>query len=414
MKKNGFTLVELLAVIMLLIIVVMIATYNLTKTYSTGKKRALLDEALVMSEGAINKYNDDRLDKDYKDDLYRGRTNVGKFRCYSIKTLIGQYVKKYDKKYTGSVEVCYGDGCEVKTKIWLTDGDKYLNGVEVDGYLDYSDISDTKLTEHFNSCGWDISEIKNEYLYNYTGKEEVFTSPNGGTYLVEVWGAEGGAAYFTHRACAGSDQNYEYLVGGKGGYSRVKVDLEPGHNLYINVGGKGSYFSSDEDVETPGGYNGGGKGNYYYGAGGGASSVAFKSGPLTNLELIDIVTVAGGGGGAYGSRGCDGYANGTNGGGNCSSYGVCFENGNYGFRDNAIGVGGGLYTSTSLQSHYGGTGYISNPVTYDGSTCYYTTDQSDTNRCSYSIDDDDNESDKEKPVTNGYKNGNGFVKIKKL
>ena len=43
-----------------------------------------------------------------------------------------------------------------------------------------------------------ITKLNNEYKYNYTGSEQVFTAPKSGTYQLETWGAQGGSADLTN------------------------------------------------------------------------------------------------------------------------------------------------------------------------------------------------------------------------
>ena len=59
-NKKGFTLVELTAVIILLVVIITMATLNYMSSYNNGKISSFVDEAFVISEGAINKYSDDR------------------------------------------------------------------------------------------------------------------------------------------------------------------------------------------------------------------------------------------------------------------------------------------------------------------------------------------------------------------
>ena len=133
----------------------------------------------------------------------------------------------------------------------------------------------------------------------YSGDEELYIANETATYILEVWGAQGG--------------NGNTFTGGLGGYSYGEIDLNAGDVLYVNVGGKGKTATYGNGVS--GGYNGGGsayanQNGAQYGAGGGASHIATKSGVLADLSSYqsDVLIVGGGGGGAgyYGSGGCDG------------------------------------------------------------------------------------------------------------
>lgn len=341
-NKKGFTLVELLSVLILLIVLVTIAILNLMPTLDKSKKKAFIDEAYVMSEGVMNKYNDDRIAKNYSSDMFHGRNATRK--CYPIKTLIGKYVNKNDDDYHGSIEVCSSDDCTYTTKLWLTDGEYYLNGVAVNDELTFNDIDDGSLTDYFDSCGIDLSLSSSDeaWFFDYIGYEQVFIVPEDGTYALRSWGAQGGNR------------------GGKGGYAYTEVDLKAGDILYVNVGAAGTYKTYSQTATVEGGYNSGGSSNYNYGGGGGATYITLKPGSLSGMDLKDILEVAGGGGG-----GADAGNNATNGGGHCNSNSsVCFESGNYG-RVDIIGAGGGIYTSKTCSS-CGGSGYIGNPITKNG------------------------------------------------
>lgn len=115
--------------------------------------------------------------------------------------------------------------------------------------------------------------------YYYTGKEEVYTVPYSGTYVIEAYGAFGG------------DVGLAY--GSRGCNINGKIHLDAGDKLYINVGGPGG-------SGTVGGYNGGGDSNYKYtGSGGGATSISYNSGVITKsgYDPNSLIMVAGGGGG---------------------------------------------------------------------------------------------------------------------
>lgn len=124
---------------------------------------------------------------------------------------------------------------------------------------------------------------KTLYDYSYTGDEQVFTVSVSGTYKIELWGASGG--------------NIDKYLGGKGGYTAGKINLEKDNKLYIYVGGAGS------DSDYSGSYNGGGiifDGQIAYGRnGGGATDIRLVNGSWDNFNsLKSRIMVAAGGGGA--------------------------------------------------------------------------------------------------------------------
>ena len=431
-NKKGFTLIELISVLILLIVIVIIATLNFMPSFEDSKKNALIDEARIMSQGVLNKYADDRLSKTYYSDVFASR-NAHK-RCYTLKSLFGRYVQKDNsKKYSGSIEVCTDDNCEYRTKIWLTNGDYYINGAIVDENLDLNNVDDEKDTTYFNSCGVDISNIDYEWIFDYSGQEETMTIPLDGIYAIETWGAEGGSTYVR-----GIEPLFLHFTtwrapGGYGGYSYTETELKQGDTLFVSVGGKGPYTLYQVDAIGEGGFNGGGKVNYHSAGGGGATHVATKSGSISQLNIDDILVVAGGGGGGTEHvNDSDGVYVGTHGGGYCNSdASVCFGSGVYGKND-GLGAGGGLYTTGGNPYDYesyractgsfcwyrpgsdmrlayrGGTGYIGNPRTTNGIMATYSP------RNTY-----DGEYTKtiaalgvsEQPLALNAKMGNGYAKI---
>ena len=438
-NKKGFTLIELISVLIVLIVIVTIATLNLMPTFEDSKKQALVDEAFVMSEGVLNKYADDRLSKNYYSDVFLSRNSTK--RCYPVKSLIGAYVQKDNaKRYSGSIEICTADNCEYKTKIWLTNGDYYINGSIVDENLDFEYVSNVKESQYFESCGVDISNIDYEWFFDYSGNEETLTIPKDGTYALESWGAQGGNSYYV-----GIEPGFYGFVrwtntGGKGGYAYTEVDLKQGDTLYVRVGGQGSYNLHQKDAVGPGGFNGGGKANYHVAGGGGATSIALKSGSIDQLKIKDILEVAGGGGGSTGTYmdDADSAFDGGYGGGHCGGTywgrtGVCNGSGVYGKND-GLGAGGGLYTTGGASLVYdfiprsvagisywrpgynfermnaicGGTGYIGNPITKNGIMAAYETASPNDGEFTKTIS---TSSSSEDPIKETAKEGNGYAKI---
>jgi hypothetical protein len=174
---------------------------------------------------------------------------------------------------------------------------------------------------------YNLSKIIPVANFDYTGGVQSYTVPLSGTYKLEVWGAQGGNAYW---------QNSVSYNGGKGGYSYGYITLIGGKDIFICVGGRGE-DAKDPTVAQSGGYNGGGNGQYVTlkncnnASGGGATHVAITNnrGVLSNYNAYqsEIILVAGGGGGGgkhndinYGETGEYGY--GGNGGGKDGSSGT--------------------------------------------------------------------------------------------
>ena len=70
----------------------------------------------------------------------------------------------------------------------------------------------------------EITTTVGVYEFPYTGREELLNIPCSGSYLIEVWGAQGG--------------NGGSRSGGMGGYSKGMISLEKDEVLYVYVGGR--------------------------------------------------------------------------------------------------------------------------------------------------------------------------------
>ena len=166
----------------------------------------------------------------------------------------------------------------------------------------------THYTYKIQLCAYNIGHSWN---FNYTGGVQSFTAPCGGTYKLEVWGAQGG--------------NDTHNSGGLGGYAYGNKMFSNGTAIYIVVGGSSN------------GYNGGGvsrDSHDHYGQmyihGGGATHMATTNrGILSNYNYYrsEVLIVAGGGGGAgFSSDGDYPNGNGGTGGGTNGGSGGCMKN----------------------------------------------------------------------------------------
>lgn len=118
MKKNqkGFTLVELLAVIVILAVIILIAVNAVLPQMRKARKNSFIDEAINFAKAAETAYVSDQI-------------NGAGSTCYTVKYLQKNYVSKADDKYDGYVELTI-NGDEISKKIWITDGKNfYAEGV---------------------------------------------------------------------------------------------------------------------------------------------------------------------------------------------------------------------------------------------------------------------------------------------
>lgn len=270
-------------------------------------------------------------------------------------------------------------------------------------------------------------KFQTEYVFDYTGTEQLFTVPKTGTYKLETWGAQGGTL----------DSKF---IGGTGGYSTGNLKLTENQTLYINVGEAGSYCKIEDFTKScsvSSSYNGGGSCstlmqysntdiNYRAcGSGGGATHIATKSGLLFTLENSknDILIVSGGGGGlgianypyncgAGGSGGGKVANDSINlcrdqhigiGGTNSKGYAFGISGGGFG-----SGGGGGYYGGSSdLSGGGGGSGYIENSLLTNKSMyCYNCEESSEEATKTISTT-----CVSETPTSNCAKKGNGYARI---
>ena len=101
MNKKGFTLVELLAVIVILAVIILIAINAVLPQMAKARKNAFADEVMNYAKAAETKYVSDSQDED----AVIG--NIATGICYNLKTpdygLHGEYVTKNDNSYTGII-----------------------------------------------------------------------------------------------------------------------------------------------------------------------------------------------------------------------------------------------------------------------------------------------------------------------
>ncbi len=134
-SKKGFTLVELLAVIVILSVVILIAVTAVIPRMNNAKKSALVDEALMYLNAAKESY------------VFNGETsNVS--LCTNITDLNEKYIKKDNNSYSGVVITDFNNGTFTQT-INLTDGKYYIVGGSV---VTKSDVSDNEPNGFSTSC----------------------------------------------------------------------------------------------------------------------------------------------------------------------------------------------------------------------------------------------------------------------
>ena len=199
-------------------------------------------------------------------------------------------------------------------------------------------------------------------IYQSSDKGIISTKFTPGKYLIELWGANGGASTFAHHE------------GGLGGYVSGILSIKSFLNAYFCIGTKGGDQNGGKGGK--GGFNGGGDagddtvdGNSAAGGGGGATDMRLSNNECLNMEgLKSRILIAAGGGGAS-SNSIQGHAGGLEGdpGGSISmpvpnqTYGYDLGKGESGYDSNdpTGGGGGGYYggfSSFLQKTGIGGSG----------------------------------------------------------
>lgn len=399
--KNGFTLVELLAVLVILAIIVLLAINRIKNSVKKSSEQALIANAQVFVKAVNDEASTSRLTNKFED----GRYKVNQVFDMGL-NISGS------KPEDGYVDINDGlvtDGCLVYS----------------DGYIS---IRDSELNYVSTSCLFTYS-----IAYDYTGQGATFVAPTSGIYQLEVWGAQGGAA--------------NNSSGGYGGYSTGNIRLNKDEVLYVYVGQAGAKHSGAFGSVT---FNGGGaagknSGTTAIGDGGGATHISRINKKLSELSSNkgvlsstgdyyisdDIIIVAGGGGGADswneyssaggnagGYKGVTGVANYWTPGDGATQiqagqnrYAGAFGQGASGPNNPGGGAGGGGFFGGAAAYDNagggGGSGYIANPqLTDKHMACYEceTSDSTETKTISVTCASD-------VATTDCAKQNNGYVKI---
>lgn len=124
-NKKGFTLVELLAVIVILAVIILIAVNAVLPQMRKARKNSFVDEVINFAKAAETAYVSDSL------------TGAGK-GCYNISELKGQYVAKNDNQYTGFVTITIDSEGNITKAVTMTDGKNF--------YVEDADPSSSSIT----------------------------------------------------------------------------------------------------------------------------------------------------------------------------------------------------------------------------------------------------------------------------
>ena len=278
MNKKGFTLIEILAVIVILGLLMVLVIPKVNSVINDSKKNVTLNSVKSLVKGFNEYYVRKKIKNNFDGCTYYFDTKENDcegFEFEGIEPDFGEIFVSKNGEISGFV---------------VFDGQRYdvFDSEVLLGESDYSNDS--------------------VFRFAFTNKVQNFVVSRNGYYKLEVWGAQGGIGGFSSEAIAG-----------RGAYAKGVLYLEKGTKLYVYVGGQGVGQTgdvSDNNVNL-GGFNGGGN-NYNSGgqasSGGGASDIRIN----TDSLYARVIVAGGGGGNGYGSNenvgGSAGTLTGFNGG----------------------------------------------------------------------------------------------------
>lgn len=157
-NKNGFTLVELLAVIVILAVIILIAVTAVIPRMNSAKKNAFVDEALMYLNAGR--------------EIYVSQEGA---ECYNIEDL-GNYVSQQKSGYTGTL---YVNGSRISLN--LTNGKFYIKGDNT-RVLQLDDVENSAPDDFIPSC----SDTSKSYSITYNLNGGTLASANPSSYNVNT------------------------------------------------------------------------------------------------------------------------------------------------------------------------------------------------------------------------------------
>ncbi|MEI3529558.1 MAG: glycine-rich protein [Bacilli bacterium] len=286
--KNGFTLIELIGIIVILGVLVAIGVPSLIKTLNNNKNKEY---------------------ETFEKNLFLATES---------------YVQKHQNSFTSLAEpngsAIVGINTLVDVGLIKSSMVNPKTGEKIN-LNDFIKVTNTKDQEqdapHYN-YQYLVADKLESWEYAYREDYQQFTAKKTGHYKLEVWGAQGGSV---------TDDSGKLYEGGYGAYASGIVELSNNDTLYIFTGGMGSNQNDDPNDMIMGGYNGGGAAynttDNLVASGGGATHISQIDRSLSSYnddeyELLanEALIVAAGGGGAFkGLTNQNFSANGGSGGG---------------------------------------------------------------------------------------------------
>lgn len=168
-NKKGFTLVELLAVIVILAVLALVAMPNVTRLMNDSRKNAFITEVENFVTYAQTSYTNSQISgtvpKGPDESLITGQmfNNVSyDYYCVSYAKLVsGGFIQKSNgDNYKGVFEIYMPtDGTSSKTVIYMSNGNYQINGLSVNKLANKSYEEKTTQTEYafLNSSSLELS-----------------------------------------------------------------------------------------------------------------------------------------------------------------------------------------------------------------------------------------------------------------
>ena len=153
-NKKGFTLVELLAVIVILAVVMLIGITSIGPLMANSRKSALRSDGLDLMNAAKTAYQAEALKT-------IPEFNSTQSVCMSLEWLKKEGYTENKQNYKGSVLVTYASG-QYSYKYWIANGTYAFLGADANtGYNDTTKVVDYVSTTHddtLNNCGKTASD----------------------------------------------------------------------------------------------------------------------------------------------------------------------------------------------------------------------------------------------------------------
>ena len=175
-NKKGFTLVELLAVIVILAVLALVAMPNVTRLMNDSRKNAFITEVENFVTYAQTSYTNSQIsgltsDTGSEDEsLIPGQSFNGTiydYYCVSYKQLVnGGFIQKSNGKNYGGIFEIYmpTDGTASTTIIYMTNGNYYVNGMSINKLANKGNTESTTQTD-FAFINNSAASLKHDKCY---------------------------------------------------------------------------------------------------------------------------------------------------------------------------------------------------------------------------------------------------------